>query len=153
MIDDDVSSYWLFTACGLLRIARSELEAWTADPKRKIQPTVFDSADGVPLVGMLGPDRPHVTKSTDGRIWFENGNKVMVIDPSNIGGNTIPPPVHIEQITEDGKTYDARPGLRLPALVRNVTIDYTALSLAAPAKVRFRYRLEGQDLDWRGGAQ
>ena len=149
MIDDDVSSYWLFTARGLARVARSELEAWIADPKRKIQPTVFDSADGVPLVGMLGPDRPHVTKSTDGRIWFENGNKVMVIDPSNIGLNTIPPPVHIEQITADGKTYDARPGLRLPALVRNVTIDYTALSLAAPGKVRFRYKLEGQDPDWR----
>jgi signal transduction histidine kinase/ligand-binding sensor domain-containing protein len=149
MIDDDVSSYWLFTVCGLVRIARSELEAWIADPKRKIQPTVFDSADGVPLVGMLGPDRPHVTKSTDGRIWFENGNKVMLIDPSNIGLNTIPPPVHIEQITADGKTYDARPGLRLPALIRNVTIDYTALSLAAPAKVRFRYKLEGQDPEWR----
>jgi hypothetical protein len=28
-------------------------------------------------------------------------------------------------------------------------IDYTALSFVAPEKVRFRYRLEGQDRDWR----
>ena len=34
-------------ACGLVRIARSELDAWVSDPKRTIQATVFDSSDGV----------------------------------------------------------------------------------------------------------
>jgi signal transduction histidine kinase/streptogramin lyase len=149
IMDDDVSSYWLYTACGLLRIARSELDAWTANPKRKIQPGIFDSSDGIPLLGILGPTRPHVTKSPDGRIWFVGGTKVSVIDPSHIVTNTLPPPVHIEQITADGKTHDARPGLHLPPFVRNVTIDYTALSLAVPERVRFRYKLEGQDPDWR----
>ena len=149
IIDDDVSSYWLYTACGLLRIARNELNAWTADPKRKIQLTLFDSADGVPLRGMLLPWRPHVTEAPDGRIWFGNGGAVSVIHPSHIAVNTLPPPVHIEQITADDKTYAARPGLHLPPLVRNVTIDYTALSFVAPEKVHFRYKLEGQDPDWR----
>jgi Y_Y_Y domain/Histidine kinase len=37
----------------------------------------------------------------------------------------------------------------LPAQVRNLTIDYTALSLVVPEKVHFRYKLEGQDKDWR----
>ena len=40
-------------------------------------------------------------------------------------------------------------GLRLPPRVRNLAIDYTALSSAAPEKVRFRFKLEGQDEDWR----
>jgi len=38
--------------------------------------------------------------------------------------------------------------LRLPPKVRDLRIDYTALSLAAPEKVRFRFRLEGQNADW-----
>ena len=42
-----------------------------------------------------------------------------------------------------------RSGLRLPPHVRYLTIDYTALSLVAPEKVRFRYKLEGEDKDWR----
>jgi len=33
--------------------------------------------------------------------------------------------------------------------VRDLTIDYTALSLVAPEKVHFRFKLEGQDRDWR----
>jgi len=37
----------------------------------------------------------------------------------------------------------------VPALVRNLAIDYTALSLTAPEKVRFRFKLEGHDQDWR----
>ena len=39
--------------------------------------------------------------------------------------------------------------MRLPPDVRNLTIDYTALSLAVPEKVRFRFKLEGQDRGWR----
>ena len=37
----------------------------------------------------------------------------------------------------------------MPPLARNLQIDYTALSFVAPEKVRFRYKLEGLDSDWR----
>jgi len=90
-----------------------------------------------------------VTKAPDGRIWFGNGSKVSVIDPSHIVTNTLPPPVQVEQVTADGQTFDAVRGLHLPPLIRDLTIDYTALSLVAPGKVHFRYKLEGQDPDWR----
>jgi signal transduction histidine kinase len=39
--------------------------------------------------------------------------------------------------------------VRLPALIRDLQIDYTALSFVAPEKVRFKYKLEGYDRDWR----
>ena len=47
VMEDDAHSFWLYMACGLVRIARSELDAWATDPKRTIQATVFDSSDGV----------------------------------------------------------------------------------------------------------
>jgi signal transduction histidine kinase len=49
----------------------------------------------------------------------------------------------------DHKNYAPRDGLRLPALTRNLEIDYTALSFVAPQKVRFRYKLEGHDSEWQ----
>jgi hypothetical protein len=39
--------------------------------------------------------------------------------------------------------------LRLPPKVRNLLINYTALSMVAPEKVNFRYMLDGQDSEWR----
>jgi ligand-binding sensor domain-containing protein/signal transduction histidine kinase len=149
IIEDDLSSYWLYTRCGLLRIARTELGAWVADPKHKIQVTTFDTADGIRPIGILKGFRPSVTKSSDGKIWFLNGDTASFIDPSHIDINKLPPPVHIEQISADGKTYDVKPGPRLPPLVRALSIDYTALSLVAPERVHFRYKLEGQDPDWK----
>jgi signal transduction histidine kinase/streptogramin lyase len=149
IIEDDLSSYWLYTNCGLQRVARTDLGAWSTDPKRMIQVTTFDADDGVHLVPILKGFRPAVTKTSDGKIWFVNGDTVSFFDPSHIDINTLPPPVHIEQIVADGKTYDLSDGMRLPPLVRNLAFDFVALSLVAPGKNRYRFKLEGWDGDWR----
>ena len=149
-MEDDDRAFWLYSACGLVRIARSELDAWIADPKRWNKTTVWDAADGVRLRSLpAGEYGPPVAKSTDGRLWYVTGDGVQVIDPHHLAFNKLPPPVHIEQVRADGKPYQVKQGMRLPANVRDVGIEYTALSLAAPEKVRFKYMLEGQDPDWK----
>ena len=32
-MEDDAHSFWLYMTCGLVRIARPELDAWAADPR------------------------------------------------------------------------------------------------------------------------
>jgi signal transduction histidine kinase/ligand-binding sensor domain-containing protein len=155
-IEDDDHAVWLYMPCGLVRVARSELDAWISDPKRTIQTTVFDISDGVRSSGIAGGYPPIVTKSPDGRIWFLPRDGVSVIDPRHLPSNKVPPPVHIEQITADRKIYwqnwsgdasSSRP--KLPPLIRDLEIDYTALSFVAPEKNRFRVKLEGRDADWQ----
>jgi signal transduction histidine kinase/ligand-binding sensor domain-containing protein len=157
MIQDDDHSFWLYTPCGLLRLVRSEMEAWTAavdrgqGAKQMVHPTVFDASDGVRM-HEVSSDRflpPMVTKSLDGRIWFTQLDGVSVIDPHHLPFNKVPPPVRIERITADAKIYDLSNGLPLPPVARDLTIDYTALSFVVPEKVRFRYKLEGQDPEWK----
>jgi signal transduction histidine kinase len=155
VLEDDAHSFWLYMTCGLVRIARTELDAWAADPKRTIHATVFDSSDGVRSLEDNGGYTPHVAKSSDGKLWFLPSDGVSVVDPRHLPFNPVPPPVHIEQITAGHKTYwlntagDALSRLRLPRLVHDLQIDYTALSLVAPEKVLFRYMLEGADRDWQ----
>ena len=149
-MEDEDRSVWLITLCGLVRLARSELDAWLNDPMRTIRVTVFDASDGVAKMATIGWYGPHVTRTADGKLWFATRDGITRIDPRRLPHNDLPPPVHIEQITADGKVYDAGSrALRLPARVRDLAIDYTALSLVAPEKVRFRIKLEGQDKDWR----
>jgi signal transduction histidine kinase/ligand-binding sensor domain-containing protein len=156
MKQDDAHSFWLYMACGLVRIAGTEMDAWVNDPKRTIQNTVFDSSDGVRSRALTTGYTPLVAKTADGKLWFLPLDGVSVIDPRHLLVNQLPPPVHIEQVTADRKIYwqnlfgDASSSPpRLPPLVRDLTIDYTALSFVAPEKVRFRYKLEGQDPDWK----
>src|SRR5262249_6799370 len=113
---------------------------------RKISVDVFDFHDGAqPGAGVL--DQPIVSKSPDGRLWFAGTAFVQMIDPRRTYVNTIPPPVRIEAIVADGKTYQTPP-TRLPPRPRQLEIDYTALSFKFPRNVLFRYKLEGQDSDW-----
>jgi ligand-binding sensor domain-containing protein/signal transduction histidine kinase len=162
LMEDDAHSFWLYTACGLVRIARPEMDAWAVavdndrNSDRTIQPTVFDSSDGVRSRSEPGGYSPLVTKSSDGRIWFLPGDGVSVIDPRHLPFNKLPPPVHVEQVTVDRKTYwqnsfgdPSSSPPRLPPLVRDLEIDYTALSFVAPEKNRFRVKLEGWDRDWQ----
>lgn len=147
-IEDSLRSLWLYTPCGLARIVRAELDAWGADPTRTPRLTVYGHSDGVVARAELGSYRPKVTRSRDGRLWFAALHGVGVLDPARLPFNSLPPPVHIELATADRTAYVPAPRLRLPPLVRDLRIDYTALSLIAPEKVRFRYKLEGRDERW-----
>ncbi len=148
-MEDDDHAFWLYMSCGLARIERPDLDAWAADPTKSVKPAMFESSDGVLSHSAAGSFTPSVGKTPDGKLWFTTWDGVSVIDPHNLHENKLPPPVHIEQITADDKLYDVRNGMRLPPRVHNLAIDYTALSLVVPEKVRFRVKLEGQDKDWR----
>jgi PAS domain S-box-containing protein len=152
VLEDDDHFFWLYTSCGLLRIARQDLDVWVRDPRKTVQPTIFDSADGVRAISNMVATR-EPAKSADGKIWFLPGDGVSVIDPRHLPVNKLPPPVHIEQVMADRQVrwqnlWGAVSNLGLPALSRDLQIDYTALSLVAPEKVRFKYKLEGHDHDW-----
>ena len=148
-IEDDDHSLWLHTACGLVRISRSEANSWENDPNRSIRVMVFDTSDGVRSWTVGLRTSPKAGKSPDGRIWFMAFAGVSVVDPHHLPFNKVPPPVHIEQIAADRKTYGPSSDLRLPPLVRDLEIDYTALSFVAPEKNRFKYKLEGYNSDWQ----
>ncbi len=150
LAEDDAHSLYLNMACGLVQIARPELDLWVTDTRRTIRATVWDSSDGVAVHSKpVSGASPRATTSTDGKLWFLSGDGVSIIDPRHLHLNKLPPPVHIEQVTADRKAYEASPDLRLPALIRDLEIEYTALSLVVPEKNHFRYKLEGHDPDWQ----
>jgi signal transduction histidine kinase/ligand-binding sensor domain-containing protein len=149
LIFDRKDTLWLYAACGLIAIPNAELQRWWKSPDTAVESRLLDVFDGAQP--MSTPLRPNASQSPDGRLWFANENVVQMIDPAHLDGNPIVPPIHVEEVTADDKTYDTSSGLhlRLPPLVRHVEIRYTALSFVVPAKVRFRIKLEGLDRDWR----
>ena len=158
-LEDNDHSFWLYMTCGLVRVARPELDAWAAavdrdkDAKPIVQAKSLDSSDGVRTLEDYDFYTPHAVKAAGGRLWFLPSDGASVVDPRHLPFNRLVPQVRIEQVTANHKTYDVpsdeKASLSLPALVRDLEIDYAALSLVAPEKVRFRYRLEGYDREWQ----
>ena len=144
---DAQNTLWLYTQCGLLSIADAELRKWWERGDTVVKVNAFDTLDGVrPGISSF---QPRASRSPDGRLWFANETVVQMIDPARQAANAIPPPVHIEQVVADRKSYPVTPVVQLPPLTGDLEIDYVGLSFVAPQKVRFRYRLEGRDQTWQ----
>jgi hypothetical protein len=58
------------------------------------------------------------------------------------------PRVLIERILVDDRELNVWLNTLLPPQTSRIQVDYTALSLAAANKVRFRYRMDGFDQEW-----
>jgi PAS domain S-box-containing protein len=147
LVTDKHADLWLYAECGLIEIKADDLQRWREHPDLKVKVDLFDAFDGTQPY--LPPFRPIATRSNDGRLWFANDTVAQMVDPDGLLRNSIPPPVHIEDVIADRKIYSPQSRLRLPALTRDLEIDYTALSFVVPQKVHFQYKLEGYDRDWQ----
>lgn len=146
LLIDRQGTLWLYASCGIVTIARDQLEGWWSDSSARVRFRVFDALDGAQPA--YGGFFPRSSVGPDGRLWFANASVVQVIDPNRLSRNTLPPPVHIEQVVADRTLHPVQQGLRLPPNTRDLQIDYSGLSMAVPRKTQFRYRLEGHDTEW-----
>jgi signal transduction histidine kinase/ligand-binding sensor domain-containing protein len=146
---DRSGSLWLEggSKCGYLRIPAADLANWTAHPDAQVTVTTFGVLDGAGPGWNGDRIQPNAAMSPDGRLWFI-GTSLQMIDPGRSYKNPLPPPVHVEGLVADGKSYSPASPITLPPLTRDLQIDYTALSFVLPQRMGFRYMLEGRDRDW-----
>ena len=140
---------WLNGAGGVTHIVADELRRATQDSGYRARAVRLDYHDG--LNGRPPQVRPFPTaiEGTDGRLWFATESGVAWVDPANIKRNALPPPVQIRGVIAADQRYDPTARVALPARTTELQIAYTALSLAMPDRVRFRYRLSGADTSWQ----
>jgi len=141
---------WLYSECGLVQIPAMQLQQWWKDPGTAIHPRLLDRYDGA--FPALSTFSQASAESPDGRLWFANDDILQMIDASHLTRNDVPPPVHVETILVNGSISPGA-SLDLKRGAKSVEIDYTALSLAVPEKVQFKYQLIGWDKDWQDAGE
>lgn len=138
---------WMLTSAGAVGIETEALNRAFEDPDYNLASTVLTFADGLPSVQVRGGANS-VARGGDGRIWFAPAGAVAWVDPARMSRNELPPTVVIRAFEADGTAYrDPRRAIALRPGAGSVAINYTALSLSMPERVRFRYRLRG-DAPW-----
>lgn len=140
---------WLNAATGVIRVDAGQIERLRVDEKARADFTRFDFLDGLPGTPAQFRPLPTAIAGSDGRLWFASTSGVVSIDPRQIEHNPLPPPVAIRALRVNGAALPLAASLQLPALTQNLEIDYTALSLSIPERVRYRYQLQGFDPDWQ----
>jgi signal transduction histidine kinase/ligand-binding sensor domain-containing protein len=151
IVETETGDLWMNGFSGITRVPAPELKNWLRDPNWEVSGERLDELDGLPgLSGETLPE-PSLVEAPDGRLWFATTKGVAWLDPAvfDKNRNRVPPPVIISAVLSDGKTYAGSSAVALPARTENLEIDYTALSLAIPERVLFRYKLDGVDREWQ----
>jgi signal transduction histidine kinase len=133
---------------GVLRASLRELNAVADGAARALTCVAYGKADGLPTTDCSGGTQPAGWRARDGRLWFPTSKGVAVVDPAALSRNKVAPPVVLESLVVDREARALSEELTLQAGSRAVEFHFTALSFVDPARVRFRYQLEGFDRDW-----
>lgn len=163
---------WMVTNLGILRVSRRELNEFAVGARRSVSFAAYGRGDGLATTE-VGGIQPACLKARDGTLWFGTIKGAAFLDPKALGSNSLPPPVLIEEVRiddepvkESGSQADGgaseaedepRSGVRPSSPItllphqRRLEFRFTGLSLTAPARVQFRYQMEGFDPDWVDG--
>ncbi len=166
---DDRGRLWIAGNRGIFQVARTELEALAAGRTARVRSVVLGRGEGVPNLQATFGIAPAAAQTRDGRLLMPMLTGLAIIEPHGLRRNPRPPPVIVERVTVNGRlvaTYEIPNGpasgegnapvslralsspLRVGPGVTELELEFTALSLAAPENVTFRYQLEGLDQDW-----
>ena len=148
ILEDDSHRLWITTNKGLTSVPRADLDGLADGDQKKPDFRVYNLADGLRTAEFDGGNTSPGCRTPDGMLWFPSISGLVRVDPQHIRMNTVPPIVHIEQVSVDGVPLklggqiDVKPGQE------KWEFEYTASSLLVPERTSFKYRLEGYDKDW-----
>src|SRR5262249_8561046 len=94
---------------------------------------------------------PSGLHTQDGKLWFSTVKGLVRVDPALLNEHGAAPSVVLEDLLLDGKSMPPAPAganTSMKAGPRRLEFRYTALRLAAPERVRFKYKLEGLEDSW-----
>lgn len=147
IVEDGRGLWWLSTSEGIFGIKPQNLDAVASGQQRSLQGIRLDRFDGL-RSSLTAGVQPAAWRASNGVLWFSTNRGLVSLDPARLRSNPVATPVHVEEIQVDGTVLSTQAPLEIAPGARNIAIHYSGLSLTAPERVQFRYRLEGYDDDW-----
>jgi PAS domain S-box-containing protein len=148
ILDDHRGNLWMTSNRGVFRVALSDLNAFANGKISFIHSFSYGVADGMKSKECNGGFQPMGWRGRDGKLYFPTQRGLSALDPQRLETNPLAPNVVIEQVIVDQKVLNPKKSIQLRPGKGEMEFQFTALSLAAPEKIRFRYMLEGFDKDW-----
>jgi ligand-binding sensor domain-containing protein/signal transduction histidine kinase len=158
--EDAEGFFWLGSNRGLQRVRREELLEVAAGKRERITVVTYGTVDGMPSPECPGGRQNAVMQDSDGRLWFTTMLGLVRLERPQTGLSPPgPPPITIERVNlndepalPDALIFSGEPafpnGLSVPPGPSRLEFHFSAPSLRAPERLRFRYRLESMEDKW-----
>lgn len=146
--EDKEGFLWIVTSDHVLQVSRDRLLAGSLSDS-DVQS--YGNEEGLPEVEGVSRDRS-IVADANGRIWISLAHGLASADPTISARKAAPVDVRIESISAAGKQVNSTDTPKLAVGTHSITFNYASSNLAAPQRVRFRYKLDGSDQGWSNDA-
>ncbi len=147
ILDDHRGNLWMSNNRGVFRVEKRELNRYADRGICEISVRAYGVGDGMRTRECNGGFQPAGWRLADGRLLFPTIKGVASVDPRHLAANHVAPHVVIEKTMVDGHVIRRQNDLRIPPGKGQLEFEYTATTFIEPAKVNFKYILEGFDKD------
>ncbi len=147
ILEDNRGALWLASTSGIFLVSRRDAESFALHRLSHLDVAQYGVADGM-RIAECSSGHPAAVRTADGSLWFATLRGISVTDPEHTENNRLPPPVAIENVTVDDLAVPTTDRVRIGPEHTRLSVHYAGLSFVAPARVRYRYRLEGFDPNW-----
>ncbi|MBE2279785.1 MAG: hypothetical protein IAE91_05290 [Ignavibacteriaceae bacterium] len=150
IIPDNFGRLWMTCNNGLFYINENELKSFFAGSTDFVTSISFNRNDGLLSNEFNGGFTSSGLKLKDGRLAFPSLNGVVFVDPALIPQNLRVQNMNIVSIsTDEGIFYDENKFIELSPSTKRVTVNYSAILFSNSSQIRFIYKLDGFDTEWK----
>ncbi len=147
-VEDGLGYFWLTSNHGIFRIAKQQFDDLDQGKISRLSPIHYGTPDGLRTEECNGGSQPSSWITRDGRVLITTIKGLVTFDPRSILDELSPPKVAIKQIVANQTPIPLEGKISLGPGLQSLEIHYTGLSLIAPTKIQFRYKLEDWDKNW-----
>ncbi|MBL8520911.1 MAG: diguanylate cyclase [Betaproteobacteria bacterium] len=151
VLEDGVGNIWICANRGLIRAPVDAVVRPTRAAPGEGIGVILGRGDGMPTAQCNGATQPSGWKTAAGHLLFATARGVAVLQPADRQEMAVkaPDPL-IKSVRVDGAPVRPIAGmpLTLSAGSHRIDIEFIGVTLSAPERLRYEYRLTGQDDNW-----
>jgi signal transduction histidine kinase/ligand-binding sensor domain-containing protein len=144
MIETKEGELWL-SGDRILQFPRGGLRALPGHDE-PLDYAAFGRADG--LDGSASSGFPDSALTSDGKLWVATPQGLAMLDLPRLPRTNRKPVIHLTEITVGRNVQTPSRELVLPPGTHHIELQFDAIELSSPEKIRLQYRLESVDAEW-----
>ena len=145
MVETDQGELW-FGGNAITRVPAGSL----IRPRQHDEPIdyeAFSRLDGLATARVTGPARS-LALTRDGKLWVATPKGLAMFDLRRLPITNARTSIYLTDLTIGRKTQPASGEIVLPPGTSHLQIDFSAVEISSPEKIRMQYRLDGVDSEW-----
>jgi ligand-binding sensor domain-containing protein len=148
IFEDGRGQLWMSCNKGIFRVAKQQLLDLAAGRAASVRAVAYDESAGM-LSRECNSGSAAGWQTADGHLWFPTLKGLVRVDPAALTQPVAPPAAIIDEVLVDDLRADHRRDFWLPPGRHRLQLAYTAPAFLHARGLRFRFRLDGFDTQWR----